>query len=62
MWLNPKPNLALLCVSTNNQMIQSNVGPPILRIFVGEMRRWNHLEKHVEKEPHELCKIERVRK
>ena len=62
MWSSSKPDVALLCVPTNDQMIQSNMGPPILRILVGEMRRWNHLEKHVEKEPHELCKIERVRK
>ena len=27
MWLNPKPNDALLCVSTNDQMIQSYVVP-----------------------------------
>ena len=27
MWLNPKPNVALECVSTNDQMIQSNVVP-----------------------------------
>ena len=33
MWLNPKPNVALWCVSTNNQITQSNVGPPyILRL------------------------------
>ena len=29
MWLNPKPNVALECVSTNDQMIQFNVVPPI---------------------------------
>ena len=29
MWLNPKQNVALLCVSTNDQMINSNVVPPI---------------------------------
>ena len=29
MCLNPKPNVALLCVSTDDQIIQSNVVPPI---------------------------------
>ena len=28
MWFNPGPNVTLLCVSTNDQMIQSNVVPP----------------------------------
>ena len=30
MWVNPRPNVALLCKSTGNQMTLSNVGPPIL--------------------------------
>ena len=25
MWLNPKPDIALLCVSTHDQIVQSNV-------------------------------------
>ena len=29
MWSNPKVDAALQCVSTNDQMIQSNVVPPI---------------------------------
>ena len=29
IWLIPKRNVALQCVSTNDQMIQSNVVPPI---------------------------------
>ena len=29
MWLNPEPNVAILCVSTNDQRIQSNVWRPI---------------------------------
>ena len=32
MWFNPKPNIALLCVSTNDQMIQSNVVTPYITI------------------------------
>ena len=29
MWLNSKPNVALLCVQTHDQMVQSNVLPRI---------------------------------
>ena len=29
MWSNPKPNVEIQCVSTKDQMIQSNVVPPI---------------------------------
>ena len=29
MWFNPKPNFTLQCVSTNEQMIQSNAVPPM---------------------------------
>ena len=29
MWFNPRPNVTLLCVSTNDKMKQSNVVPPI---------------------------------
>ena len=28
MWSNPKPDVALECVSTNDQVIRSNVVPP----------------------------------
>ena len=36
MWLNPKPNVELKCVSTNNQIAKSNVGPPyIFFIIIG---------------------------
>ena len=37
--LNPKPNDALLCVSTNDQMIQSNVVPPIFSSPLNEIPR-----------------------
>ena len=31
MWSNPKPDVALYCVSTNDQMMQSNFIPPIVQ-------------------------------
>ena len=33
IWLNPKPKVALLCASTNYQMIQSNVVPLYFYFF-----------------------------
>ena len=34
MWLNPRPSVTVQCVSTNDQMIQSNVVPPIEKCLV----------------------------
>ena len=33
MWSNPKPDVALLCVTTNDQMVQSNVVPHIFKKY-----------------------------
>ena len=38
MWSKPKPNVALSCVSTNDQMIQSNAVPPIDGIYLDYLR------------------------
>ena len=38
MWSDPKPDVALLCVSTNHQMIPSNVAP--LEMTFGNFVVW----------------------
>ena len=52
MWLNPKPNVVLQCVSTNDQMIQSNVVPPI--------NNYSRMERETEmelKEPWDKARV-----
>ena len=38
MWSNPKPDVALLCVTTNDQMVQSNVVTPIFKKYNATIR------------------------
>ena len=37
MWFNPRPSVSLLCVPTNDQMIQSNVEPPYINVVQNEL-------------------------
>ena len=53
----PKPSVALQRVSTNGQMIQSNVVPPYITIFLVWLKKIREQQKMI----HDETKIRRVR-
>ena len=60
MWSNPKRNVALLCVSTNDQIMQSNVVPPIQDNILSEPVKTLKVQHGVKKTPNGIMSATRM--